>query len=183
MSVVIPRYTVDDLESFPRDGNRYEILDGILMVTPAPSPTHELVLARIRERLLAYLGPRAEVFSHGAIQVRPRTHLEPDLLVAPLIEQSSFKTWSEVQRWWLAVEVSGRGSRLYDRDAKQQAYLALGVRESWRADLEGRSIEVLRHGDPLTIAHRDALRWQPPELGTPLDLDVAAIFEGVEGDE
>jgi hypothetical protein len=36
MAVSVPRYTVDDLEGFPDDGDRYELLDGILLVTPAP---------------------------------------------------------------------------------------------------------------------------------------------------
>ena len=33
--VSVPRYTVDDLDTFPEDGNRYELLDGVLLVTPA----------------------------------------------------------------------------------------------------------------------------------------------------
>ena len=36
MAVTIPYYTVEDLERFPRDGNRYELLDGVLLVTPGP---------------------------------------------------------------------------------------------------------------------------------------------------
>jgi hypothetical protein len=37
MPVSVPRYTVDDLDAFPDDGNRYELLDGVLLVTPAPA--------------------------------------------------------------------------------------------------------------------------------------------------
>jgi len=37
MALRVPRYTVDDLEHFPEDGNRCELLDGVLLVTPAPS--------------------------------------------------------------------------------------------------------------------------------------------------
>ena len=49
MPAILPRYTVDDLDSFPDDGNRYELLDGRLLVTPAPMPPHEFVVLRIRE--------------------------------------------------------------------------------------------------------------------------------------
>lgn len=43
MAISVPRYTIDDLERFPDDGNRYEVLDGFLMVTPAPGgPPHSL---------------------------------------------------------------------------------------------------------------------------------------------
>ena len=37
MAISVPLYTVDDLDGFPRDGNRYELLDGVLLVTPASS--------------------------------------------------------------------------------------------------------------------------------------------------
>jgi hypothetical protein len=36
MPVAVPRYTLRDLESFPDDGSRYELLDGVLLVTPPP---------------------------------------------------------------------------------------------------------------------------------------------------
>jgi hypothetical protein len=37
MAITVPRYTVADLERFPNDGYRYELLDGVLIVTPSPS--------------------------------------------------------------------------------------------------------------------------------------------------
>ncbi len=45
--VVVPRYTLRDLDTFPVDGSRYELLDGVLLVTPAPAPLHQLVVSRI----------------------------------------------------------------------------------------------------------------------------------------
>ena len=47
MPLVVPRYTLQDLESFPDDGSRYELLDGVLLVTPAPAPLHQLVVSRV----------------------------------------------------------------------------------------------------------------------------------------
>jgi len=184
MPVAIPRYTVDDLESFPDDGNRYELLDGVLLVSPAPSFLHEIVVQRIRDELTAYLGKSARVLTHGAVQIRPRTQLEPDLLVIPAAVRVSRKTtWSDIRGWWLAVEVSGRGSRIYDRDAKQPAYPRLGIREAWRADLRDGCIEVTRRGEATTTRYADHLTWHPPEMPEPLVIDIPAVFESIEDDE
>ncbi|MDB4889971.1 MAG: hypothetical protein JWL61_1826 [Gemmatimonadetes bacterium] len=44
MAVSIPLYTVDDLDHFPDDGNRYELLDGVLLVTPLASQLHQVIV-------------------------------------------------------------------------------------------------------------------------------------------
>jgi Uma2 family endonuclease len=184
MPVAVPRYTVDDLDSFPDDGNRYELLDGVLLVSPAASFLHEIVVQRIRDELTAYLGKSARVFGHGAVQVRPSTQLEPDLLVIPATIRVTRKTtWSDVRDWWLAVEVSGRGSRVYDRDAKQPAYPRLGVREAWRADLRDGCIEVTRQGQDSATRYVDQLIWHPPEMPDALVIDIPGVFADIEGDE
>jgi hypothetical protein len=46
MTISVPLYTVDDLEDFPDDGNRYELLDGVLLVTPQAAAVHQVYRAR-----------------------------------------------------------------------------------------------------------------------------------------
>jgi hypothetical protein len=41
-------YTVDDLFQMPDDGNRYEVLGGSLVVSPAPRPMHQLAADELR---------------------------------------------------------------------------------------------------------------------------------------
>lgn len=180
MPVVVPRYTLADLDSFPDDGNRYELLDGVLLVTPAPAPLHDLVVTRIFRALTRYLPPeRAEVFTHGSVEVQPNVHLEPDVLVVPAEELAAgidtTTRWTAIRRWWLAVEVSGDGSGVYDRDHKCPAYVALGVREVWRADLRDRCVFVSRPGTA-EERHAEALTWHPPECPQPLVLSVPELF-------
>src|ERR1051326_8463733 len=51
MAISVPRFTIADLERFPNDGNRYELLDGMLLVTPAPSRAHQIIVSRLQLRL------------------------------------------------------------------------------------------------------------------------------------
>src|ERR1044071_6563181 len=97
MPLAVPRYTVEDLASFPDDGNRYELVDGILLVTPAPMPPHELAVSRIARWLIRVLGdpPRAMVLTHGAVEIAPNLHMEPDILVVPLTEPMDVQ-WPDV---------------------------------------------------------------------------------------
>jgi Uma2 family endonuclease len=184
MPLTVPRYTLEDLASFPDDGNRYELVDGFLLVTPAPMLPHQVVLSRIARWLVLGLGdpPPALVLTPGVVENAPNLHLEPDILVVPVTEPMHGK-WTDVRVFWLAVEVSGRGSRIYDRDHKRPACLRAGVREVWRADLKERCILVSRPGAPDEERRTESIAWQPPELPQPLLLDVAAVFEGIAGDE
>ena len=179
MAISVPLYTVDDLDEFPRDGNRYELLDGVLLVTPAPSMSHQLVASRLQFRLSsAVMVPgQANVVGRGAVVLPPRTQLEPDILVFPAGIRLGAH-WREIHEHWLAVEVLSPSSRMYDREFKRDAYLALGVREVWLVDLPDRSVEVCRGaGDGETV--RDVLRWRVPDAGTLVSIELEEIFTGL----
>ena len=180
MAVTIPYYTVEDLEHFPRDGNRYELLDGMLLVTPGPNFTHQLVVSRIALVLLnaVQVPGRAFVLAPGAVSFPPRTQLEPDVLVIPAVIPPGEK-WQDVTEHWLAVEVLSRSSRIYDREFKRDAYLALGVREVWLVDRADRSVEVSRvAGRYETID--DAIIWRVPTLELDVRVDLREVFAGIE---
>lgn len=175
--VAVPHFSIADLDRLPDDGNRYELLRGHLLVTPAPGPHHQVVLGRLTVELGAYLRMTgaAIVVTPGVIQLDDDTQLEPDLLVIPsaLAEQTS---WRRMRGWWLAVEVSGRASRIYDRDFKRDAYLRLGVREVWRVDLAERRVYRSRADQAPEVPFVDRLEWHPPELANALVLEVPALF-------
>ena len=179
MPIPVPTYTVDDVRAFPRDGCRYELVEGILLVTPQPAYAHQLVAGRLMGDITHYLGPsgRAVAVSPGEIEVAPSVHLEPDLLVCPA-RYGPESSWTSVSDWWLAIEVSGPASRRYDRDYKREAYLALGVREVWLADLDERCVLVSREAAPRDVRHAGRLVWHPPEMVEPLAIDIPRLFRG-----
>lgn len=180
MAVSIPRYTVDDLERLPDDGNRYELLDGVLLVTPAPSRAHQVVASRIHVQLAAAVQDPgyAYVTGPGAISVPPRTQLQPDILVSPA-RFGPRLDWTKVTEHWLAVEVLSRSSRVYDRDVKRGAYFALGVPELWLVDWLERSVEVWQRGRaPEEV--RDVIQWRVPALDLVVPIDLGEVFEGLD---
>jgi Uma2 family endonuclease len=175
MPVTVPRYTLRDLESFPDDGSRYELLDGVLLVTPAPARLHQLVVSRIVRQLGGYLpATTADIFSPGVLEVEPNVHLEPDILVVPAGAAGPEAAWTEIRSWWLAVEVSGE-SKLYDRDHKTPAYLQLGVREVWRVDLRERRMFV-SVSDNVEQPQAEQVSWLPPGRQDPLVITIPDLF-------
>jgi Uma2 family endonuclease len=175
MALTVPQYTVADLELLPDDGNRYEVLAGTLLVTPSPGSAHQGVAARITALFAAHLlARRLGLFSPGVVTLPPLTQLEPDLLVVP----SRFAPgtpWTEIAEHWLAVEVVSRSSRVYDREFKRDAYLALGVREVWLVDVRDRSIEVCaRRGAGRVV--RDELTWRAPASDVSVRVELTTLF-------
>ncbi len=180
MAAAIPHYTVDDLDAFPRDGNRYELLDGMLLVTPAPGNPHQLVVSRMQLVLgnAVQVPGHAFVFASGAVSFPPRTQLEPDILVVPARYPVAQK-WSDAHEYWLAVEVYSRGSRFYDREYKRDNYHRLGVPEVWLVDRDQRCVEVSHAPGAGELVH-DVVLWRPPGLDLEVRLDLSAVFFGIE---
>lgn len=179
MAISVPRYSVADLERFPNDGNRYELLDGVLIVTPAPTNAHQVIANRLQFRLMqaVMVSGDAQVVGPGAITVQPRTQLQPDILVYPARYAIDVK-WDEIDDHWLAVEVLSRSSRVYDREIKRDAYIALGVQEVWLVDRRNKLVEVSRARGPGKVIE-DALHWRVPVSGRELDISLAEIFAGL----
>lgn len=180
MAVSVPRYTIDDLDRFPDDGNRYELLEGVLLVTPAARAVHQIVANRLQVRLSVALEEtgRAHVVGPGAISVPPSTQLQPDILVYPSRFAPTID-WASVTEHWLAVEVLSRSSRVYDREFKRDAYLALGVAEVWLVDIADRSVEVSRGAAAREIV-REVIEWSVPRLDVVVRLELAEVFAGIE---
>ncbi len=180
MAVSIPLYTVDDLDHFPDDGNRYELLEGVLLVTPAPNQRHQIIAARIIARLAVGVGSDelARVVGPGVVPRLPRTQLEPDVLVYPARFPGS-APWTVVTEHWLAVEIFSPSSKIYDRDFKRGAYLTLGVQEVWLVDADERAIEVSRV-DGVVETYSDRLQWTIPGTDRIVAIELDALFDGLD---
>lgn len=179
MAITIPRYSVKDIERFPADGNRYEVLDGMLLVTPSPSYAHQLIASRLHGILLAAVQTPglAYVVGPGVVVQHPRTQLQPDILVVPAGLPAP-TDWQSVTDHWLAVEVLSRSSRTYDRKFKRDAYLALGVREVWLVDPRERIVEISKSPGE-SEKRTDMFEWDIPTHGLRVVIDVEELFTDI----
>ena len=178
MPITAPRYTVADLDDFPDDGNRYELLDGFVLVTPQPNVRHQVICSRLLVQLVNSLGvpPLGHVVGPGSLYVSDTTYFEPDLFAFP----SRFppdSRWTDIDERWLVVEVYSRSSRFYDHDLKRDAYLAASVAEVWLIDPLDESVEICRKGEQPNVV-RDTIRWRPPGLELIAPVSVSQLVAG-----
>lgn len=179
MAVTARRFTVDEVVAWPDDGNRYELVDGVLLVTPAPMPAHQVVAARLVAALMeaCQSWPGVHVASPGEILIRPDLRMQPDVLVfrTPSLDAK----WEQIQEHFLAVEVWSSSSVVYDRDIKRDAYLQIGVREVWLVDCERRQVHVSRAGARPVLVQETVLEWRPPVITEPVRIDLIEVFRGL----
>jgi Uma2 family endonuclease len=125
-------FTTDDLEAMPADGRRYELIDGELLVSPAPSWAHQEAALTLAGLLRAAC-PRELRVIIAPFAVRPDRHneLQPDVLVA---RYGDLTPKDLPVAPVLAVEVISPSSRLIDPSLKKAAYARLGVRWFWLID-------------------------------------------------
>lgn len=124
--------TYDDLEEMPDDGRRYELVDGILIVTPAPAVPHQVVVAALYRVLRAARPSEVAVLTAPVDFVpEPTTVLEPDVLVFAA-DQAGAARLVDPPR--LVAEVLSPGTRRYDLGTKRLAYAGARVPAYWIVD-------------------------------------------------
>lgn len=130
-----------DLERLPDDGHRYELIDGMLLVSPSPRPRHQLVVGRLHLLLSAACPPDLYVvLAPLAVALSDDTELQPDLLVAP---RDQFNDKELPGAPLLSVEVLSPSTRRVDLLLKRDRLQAAGVPSYWIVDPDELSITVL----------------------------------------
>jgi len=171
--------TIEQLLALPEDGCRHELLDGMHVVTPAPAYPHQAVLGEFQFALHALLrgNDRLAVLASPAdIRFGPRTLVQPDLFVFRKEPGHRVREWHEVGVPVLAIEFLSPTTAARDRGAKRRIYQRAGVAEYWIVDLDARLVERWRPDDIRPEVLDERLVWAPPELPTPVTLDLPALF-------
>jgi Uma2 family endonuclease len=166
--------TIRDFESFPDDGNRYEILGGLLSVSPAPTLEHQRIVLRIAFALQCYFEevPSGEVFVAPIdVELSMYDIVEPDVVVVLDANASVKQTKRIVGAPDVVVEVISPSSELRDRARKAALYAMNGVREYWLVDPGTKTFDVL--------ALRDS---DYEKLAQPTGVAQSQVIEGLEID-
>lgn len=144
--VVIPRRaTYEDYRQFPDDGKRYEILDGEIFMTPAPSPRQQYASKRLQRRLEDYFeGTRGGLVFNAPLDVilSDEDVVQPDLVVVAERPQVSARGVEGAPL--VLVEILSPSRPAYDRLTKATRYAACGVTHFWIVDPDARTMECFR---------------------------------------
>jgi len=171
-------YTAEMVRAFPEDGNKYEVVHGELLVTPAPRPWHEVVWSRLFDALREYVRsePVGYVFgSRSDISFGPDTLVSPDIIVVPLEEARTLE-WARMQHLLLVAEVLSPSSTRHDRFTKRRLYQEQQVPLYWIVNGEERVVEVWAPDALFPHTERDRLLWHPTGASTSFQLNLAELF-------
>lgn len=174
-------WTLEEVHRLPDDRNRYELVHGTLLVTPAPSYGHQA----IADVLLDILGRYVKDETLGRVHT-PRSvvridgsETEPDLMVRP-IPRTRPDDWQSAPLPTLVVEVLSNRSRRGDQVVKRDFYLEVGIPEYWIVDGDRRTFRVVRQGgDDIVVS--DTFIWHPAGAAAALTVNVAAVFDEALG--
>jgi len=169
------------IDASPLATPRYELVDGELLVTPAPRLAHQEAVAVLLVLLRAYL--KTEPVGHALaspsdVELEPEFLSQPDVFVMPMDEWKRVRHERIVRRLSLAIEVLSPSSGGHDRVKKRPAYQR-NIPEYWIVDLDARLIERWRPADDRPEILTASLEWRPAGASEPLNIDLAAYFAEV----
>jgi Uma2 family endonuclease len=139
-------WTYEDYAALPDDGQHYEIVNGVLIMAPAPTPEHQSIAVRIAY----YLFPHIDLAGIGKlftgpldVDLGPKNVYQPDVVVVLNAHLDRIAAKKIIGAPDLVVEVASPSTAAYDRLTKYDTYACSGVAEYWIVKPTSRTVEVL----------------------------------------
>ena len=130
-----PGHTRDDLDRMPEDGNRYELLEGEIVMSPSPRYVHQRISSQLHVLLAASCPEEWIVLSAPFdVELAIDTVVEPDLLV---VERDRPEERGLTGPPLLVVEILSPSTRGRDLVRKKRIYEKAGVPSYWVVDPDG----------------------------------------------
>ena len=175
------RVSVAEFEALPDDGNRYELIDGTVYVSPAPAWAHQVALTRLGVLLSGAAPPGVEVVLTPGYRAAESTILVPDLVVAGGHPAPGEKYVSEPPL--LLVEALSPSTRRHDRVRKLRVYERAGAAAYWILDPDPADPSLLvftrADGRLAEQAHVRGPEPYPAELPFPVTVVPAELVAGL----
>lgn len=179
------KFTYEDYCTFPEDGRRHEILDGMHVVSPAPFAPHQEVLGRLHLRMGTFVeqNPVGKLYlAPFDVLLGPHDIVQPDLVFISNQSLEILNRKHAVGVPDLLVEILS-SHKARDTVQKRARYQAAGVPEYWLVDPDARTLEVLRLDDEGVYQSAQVFDVESGGLArTPLlpgfELDVERLFQG-----
>ena len=174
-------YTADMVRALPEDGNRYEVVHGELLVTPAPRLWHQMLVGRLHVALEAYLRDESTglVFASPAdISWGRHVLVQPDVFVVPRDEARTLD-WASIRTLLLAAEILSPSTQRADRFTKRRLYQERSVLTYWVVDGDQRLVEVWTPEAEFPAVERERLVWQPRGVGRVFELALEELFRPI----
>lgn len=168
------RWTRDDLDAMPQDGNRYEIIDGELYVSASPRPRHQVMSALLMAVLLrtCFEQPELGLMALSAptdVVLADDTVVVPDILVVPLELIGNREITGAPL---IVVEILSPSTRMTDLTVKKERMRRAGVAQYWIADPQEPSLTGWRLVGSEYVGFARAVGEQAFAITDPFVLDI-----------
>lgn len=179
------RWTREEVLALPEDGNKYELIDGELLVSPSARGLHQRGIMELTHVVDAYVRAHRVGYTiciAADLDFRADHLLQPDIFVGGMIDGREPIEWSDYGIPILTVEVLSPSTARYDRITKRRFYQRSGVPVYWIVDLDARLVEVWRPESERPEIIDVELTWAPVNDLAPLVIDLPAYFRAVWGE-
>jgi len=138
-------WTYNQYIALPDDGKRYEIANGILLLAPSSTGSHQDTVGEVFFHLRSHVKlPGLGLVSQApsVVELSSKDVFQPDIFVVMDVNLDRVQEKKFVGAPDLVVEVASPGTVAFDRLTKYDTYERTGVPEYWIVNLERRTVEV-----------------------------------------
>jgi Uma2 family endonuclease len=146
MATVPAMFTYEDLQKMPDDGRRYELIGGVIVVSPSPNQAHQELAWRLSVEIQAVVRANnlgRAYFAPFDVRISPHDVVQPDLLFVSRDRLGIMRDNYVDGAPDLVVEILSPSTRTRDEGEKLALYAAAGVREYWLVDPQDKTFRAL----------------------------------------
>jgi Uma2 family endonuclease len=182
MPVAVPLLTADELDHFPDDGKRREVIGGELHVSPAPARIHQALVKRVLGLLVRAIDESGagEAFP-GAVDVRfsPDEQVQPDLIALRSERLDLYQGHIMHGAPDIVVEILSPSTARYDQVEKKRLYENGGVPEYWIVDPKLQTLTIFRLTDGGYVENEPESGLLRSTAVSDFSVDPIALFENI----